>query len=134
MPTHIDSTAADHFATAWAAAWNARDLDAVLALYDDAFEMTSPYIIEMAGEPSGTLRGKEAVAAYWRTALARMPRLHFEIEAALPGVRTVALLYRNGLKQCVEVLEFNAAGKVVRGEAHYLHGVLTSDPITSTTG
>jgi len=133
MATHIDAAAAEAFAASWAGAWNARDLGAVLAHYDDGFEMTSPYIIDIAGEPGGTLRGKDAVAAYWRKALDRMPTLRFEIEAVLPGVRTIAILYRSGLKRCVEVLEFGPSGKIVRGEAHYLHGSLVSEPITPAT-
>ena len=30
--------------------------------------MTSTYVVTIAGEPTGTLRGKEAVGAYWRAA------------------------------------------------------------------
>ena len=61
----IDKTFAEHFAADWIESWNAHDLDRILAHYSDDFEMSSPYIITVAGEPSGTLRGEEAVRAYW---------------------------------------------------------------------
>ena len=44
------------FFTEWIAAWNARDLERVLAHYHEDFEMTSPVIVQIAGEPSGTNR------------------------------------------------------------------------------
>jgi ketosteroid isomerase-like protein len=34
---------AQSFASSWASAWNAHDLDRVLEHYEDDFEMASPY-------------------------------------------------------------------------------------------
>jgi hypothetical protein len=42
------------FAEGWAA-WNAHDLDRILAHYSDEFEMTTPFIVKLMGEPTGTL-------------------------------------------------------------------------------
>jgi ketosteroid isomerase-like protein len=56
---------AERFAEEWVAAWNARDVARILSHYDDDFEMASPRIVEIAGEPSGVLRCKERVGAYW---------------------------------------------------------------------
>ena len=69
---------ADSFADEWIAAWNAHDLPRVLSHYEDDFEMASPLIIEVAGEPSGVLRGKKNVSAYWEKALGQVPDLRFE--------------------------------------------------------
>ena len=44
-------------AEGWAAAWNARDLDRILAHYSDDFEMTTPFFVKLMGEPSGLPRG-----------------------------------------------------------------------------
>jgi ketosteroid isomerase-like protein len=55
----LDKAFADHFAQDWIDAWNARDVERVLAHYTDDFEMSSPVIIRVTGEASGTLRGKE---------------------------------------------------------------------------
>ena len=70
---------AQRFADEWIAAWNAHDLERILAHYEDDFEMSSPVIVAIGGEPSGRLRGKAAVGAYWSAALKRMPDLHFEL-------------------------------------------------------
>jgi len=60
----IDKDFAEGFAAARIEAWNIRDLNRVLSHYADGFEMSSPLIVQVAGEPSGTLRGKAAIAAY----------------------------------------------------------------------
>jgi ketosteroid isomerase-like protein len=115
--THAEALA---FAGEWAAAWNAHDLVRILAHYADDFTMTSPYIAAIAGEPSGTLRGKEAVGAYWRAALGRFPDLRFELTGVLVGVESVAICYNGvrGVRAC-EVLTFDAEGRAVRAVAHY---------------
>ena len=111
---------AEQFAKNWIAAWNAHDLDQVLALYRDDFSMASPYIAAIAGEASGRLQGKQAVRAYWQAALERMPELHFELIDCLCGMNSVVLYYRSaGAKLAAEFFEFDADGKVSRAAAHY---------------
>jgi len=85
----MDADFAHRFADEWIAAWNSHDLDRILAHYEDDFEMSSPVIRIVAGEPSGKLRGKTAVGAYWSRALQRSPDLHFE----LVGVRAAFAHY-----------------------------------------
>src|SRR5436190_1263756 len=105
---------ARHFAQEWIAAWNAHDLDRILAHYSDDFEMASPYIIEVVGEPSGRLKGKPAVAAYWTKALSKLPDLHFELIDVLAGASSVAIVYYGrGRRRVCEVFFFDASGKVV---------------------
>lgn len=117
MPT---AASARRFADEWIAAWNAHDLPRVLSHYDDAFQMASPKIVEIAGEPSGVLRGKAAVAAYWTKALAGNPELRFDLLGVFVGATGVALHYRNQVGRfAVEVFEMNDAGLVVRAAAHY---------------
>jgi len=111
---------AEGFAAGWIKSWNAHDLDAVLAHYSDDFEMSSPYIVSIAGEASGSLRGKPAVRAYWSKALGLMPDLHFELLAVLVGVRSITLHYRSaGGRLSAEVLHFGPDDKVVSAFAHY---------------
>ncbi len=111
---------ADVLADEWIAAWNAHDLPRVLAHYTEDFEMQSPFIAQIAGEPSGILRGKAAVGAYWAKALQRNPTLHFEKLGVLVGAQSVAIHYRNHQgRLVVEVVELDASGKVVRAAAHY---------------
>jgi hypothetical protein len=111
---------AEHFADEWISSWNAHDLPGILAHYDDAFEMASPRIADIAGEPSGVLLGKDQVGAYWDRALRLMPDLRFEKLGVFVGARSVAIHYRNQAGRIgVETLEFDDAGRVIRAAAHY---------------
>lgn len=115
----IDPGHAKRFAAEWIDAWNAHDLERILAHYADDFEMASPVIAQVAGEPSGVLRGKANVAAYWRKALALRPDLHFTLERVLVGAQSVAIAYRGHRGASVETFWFGVDGKVVRAAAHY---------------
>jgi hypothetical protein len=106
------------FAADWVAAWNRRDLDAVLGHYADGVEFTSPFAVRLTGD--GTVRGKDALRAYFAAALAKFPDLHFRLRHALPGVNSLVLVYdsvENLL--AAEVFEFDASGTVSRVRCHY---------------
>jgi len=110
---------AAHFAADWIASWNAHDLPRILSHYTDDFEMSSPYIVQLLGEPAGKLKGKAAVGEYWRRALERTPTLHFELLETLVGVDSLVLYYRGARGLAAEVFFFNAAGLVTKASAHY---------------
>lgn len=116
----IDRTFAEHFAADWIDAWNRHDVDRILAHYADDFEMSSPVIVEIAGEPSGRLKGKEAVGSYWRKALELLPDLHFDLLATLVGVNSITLYYNGVRGPSAEVFHFDESGKVARALAHYV--------------
>ncbi len=118
----IDQAFADHFAADWIAAWNARDLERVLAHYTEDFEMSSPVIVRVTGEPSGRLQGRDRVGAYWARALQLNPALHFELVTTLRGMDSVTLYYRNTRGLAAEVFHFTPEGKVCRAYAHYAEG------------
>ena len=111
--------AARAFAEGWVDAWNAHDLNAVLAHYSDDFEFSSPLVIQVAGEPTGTLKGKAAVQAYWRAALACVPTLRFDLVDVLAGVGCLTILYRGHRGLAAELFELDANGRAVRGRALY---------------
>jgi hypothetical protein len=119
----LDHEFAARFADEWIAAWNTRDVDAVLAHYDDGITFTSPFIVRVAGEPTGTLTGKPALRAYFDKALAAVPNLRFELITVFRGLDSIVLHYRShrneGSVLAAEVLIFGANGKVVRGYANY---------------
>lgn len=110
---------AEHFARDWIEAWNSHDLDRILSHYSDDFVMSSPYIAQIANEPSGTLRGKAAVSDYWALALQRMPTLHFEHLQTFTGADSVTIYYRGARGLAAEVFFFGADGRVVKACAHY---------------
>jgi hypothetical protein len=116
----IDKRFAEQFASDWIDSWNSHDLDRILSHYSDQFEMSSPVIIQVAGEPSGTLKGKNAVGAYWAKALQLIPDLRFELLSILIGVNSITLYYKGARgRLAAEVFHFGPDKKVVRAYAHY---------------
>ncbi len=110
---------AEHFATEWIAAWNSHDLEEILSHYCEDFEMSSPLIVQLMREPTGTLHGKSAIRVYWEKALARLPDLHFELTAVLIGASSIVIQYDGPRGRSAEVFWFNNAGQVSRAAAHY---------------
>ena len=104
---------AERFAKEWVAAWNSHDLVRILSHYEDDFEMSSPIITALVGEPSGRLRGKTAKA------LQSIPNLRFELLTALAGVNSITVYYSGHRGLAAEVLHFGPSGKVREAFAHY---------------
>jgi ketosteroid isomerase-like protein len=111
---------AEAFAHEWIEVWNSHDLDRIMAHYTEDFEMTSPKIVQYIGNPSGTLKGKENVRAYWKIGLERNPNLYFELIHIMVSVDSVTIYYKNHeAKFVAEVIYLNADGKGIKGTAHY---------------
>jgi SnoaL-like protein len=111
---------AKRFADDWIRDWNSHDMNAILSHYADGFEMQSPMIVEIAGETSGILKGKDKVGAYWSQGLKKFPDLRFFLVGVLRGVRSLTLYYRGvDGKLAAEVFFFNGQGKIEKGIAHY---------------
>lgn len=107
------------FAQDWIEAWNRHDLDAVLDLFTRDFEFRSPYIIELAGEASGCLRGHEAIRRYWETGIARIPDLHFRLIDVLAGVSSLTIYYAGHRGMVAETFHLDGNGKAVQAGACY---------------
>jgi hypothetical protein len=108
------------FAEQWAAAWNRRDVDAVLAHFHDDVVFTSPVAAELIPDSAGVVHGKVALREYWLAALAVVPDLHFDIVGVYGGASVLVINYRNQRGNLVcEVLEFDGA-LVCRGHGTYL--------------
>ena len=110
---------ANQFAQEWLSAWNSHDLKAILSHYADDFEMNSPYIVAITGEPSGRLDGKKSVGQYWAAALAKYPQLYFQLHQVLIGVQSVVIHYQGLKGMAAETFVFNQEGKVIKSIAHY---------------
>ncbi len=116
----LDKAKAEAFASEWIAVWNSHDLQRILAHYSEDFEFSSPFIVQVVGEPSGHLRGKKAVGDYWAKALARIPDLRFTLRSVLWGVSSLVIHYRrHDGRVTAEWFEFGEQGLVVRSAAHY---------------
>lgn len=66
-------------ATRWFAAFNAHDLEQLLALYAEDAEHFSPKLKIRHPETQGLIRGKSALRAWWRDAFDRLPSLRYEV-------------------------------------------------------
>lgn len=110
-------------AQAWIAAWNRRDVDAVIAAFAPDARFRSPFAGQLTG--SATIDGREAIEAYWRQALERIDHLHFRLLAAVcdaPAQR-MAVHYEATLgdttRRACEIFVFRNGMKV---EAEALYG------------
>lgn len=108
------------FAKEWIASWNSHNLEDILSHYSDDIEITTPMIKMALGSNNGTLKGKNAVANYWRKALDKLPDLHFELYEITEGVGCVALYYKSVMeRKAIELMFFNDEGKVCKMVACY---------------
>lgn len=121
MPT--DHASAQRWALNWIAAWNARDVEAVLLLFGDHCEFRSPKAATITGH--GTVRGKPALRAYWQAALAAIPSLQFTFEAVhwdgAAGTLLIRYVAAIGGQRLLaaEIFDFDDQGTVARGTALY---------------
>ena len=111
---------ARQFASEWIAAWNSHDLEAILSHYDENVVLTSPVAAKLLNDPSGTVRGKNALREYFHRGLEAFPNLRFELQDVMFGLSSVVLCYENqkGTKTA-EFMEFGQNGKVIRVVANY---------------
>jgi ketosteroid isomerase-like protein len=108
------------FADAWVQAWNAHDVEAVLAHFSDDVVFSSPVAARVLPDSGGVVRGKAALRHYWTTALGMLPDLHFEVVGVYRGESTLVINYRNERGGLVnEVLVFDG-GLVREGHGTYL--------------
>ncbi len=113
MPVH-------EFANHWIESWNSHNLDSIMSHYDDAVILTSPIAAQLLNDPSGTVRGKDALRSYFKRGLEAYPNLQFTLMDVMSGLNSVVLYYTNqkGTKTG-EFMEFAPNGKVVRVVANY---------------
>ena len=80
-------------ARAWLQAFNAHDVDALVALYAPGATHTSPKIRALHPETGGRLVGAGALSAWWRDANARIPGLRYEPTALTANEDRVLVEY-----------------------------------------
>jgi ketosteroid isomerase-like protein len=114
---------AHRFAAAWVAAWNRRDLDAIVEHYADDIVLTSPLVARRFVRVDGTLRGRDELREYVAVGLHSAPNLRIEPHHTLVGMDGVTVVYtRENGALVAEVMILNAQGKVRRARAFY-HGL-----------
>ena len=80
-------------ARAWLEAFNAYDVDALVALYSEGATHISPKIRALHPDTGGKLVGKAALARWWREANARLPGLRYELTALTASAERVFIEY-----------------------------------------
>lgn len=75
---HSGQPALITLAREWLDAFNAKDLERLLSLYDDKAVHTSPKLRDRLPETKGEVRGKQALRAWWADAMQRLPGLRYE--------------------------------------------------------
>jgi hypothetical protein len=117
MPSELN---AKEFAADWIAAWNSHDLDGILCHYSPDVVLTSPVAAKILNDPSGTVRGKNALGNYFKLGLETYPNLRFDLQDVMQGLASVVLCYTNqkGTKTA-EFMELDESGKVIRVVANY---------------
>lgn len=111
------------FAAEWCDAWDAHDIERVLAHFHDDAIFTSPAAAKLIPETNGNLIAKNVIRAYWTKALTQIPDLRFDVLQVFGGIETVVILYRNQKGVSVsEVLIFQG-GRVAYGHGTYPVGI-----------
>jgi hypothetical protein len=80
-------------ARAWMKAFNAHDVDALVALYADDATHTSPKLRALYPDSGGALRSKAALSKWWRDSNARLPNLRYEERALTANDERVFVEY-----------------------------------------
>ena len=111
---------AHKFAEEWIAAWNSRDLDRIMAHYAENAVLISPVAAKLLSDPSGAVKGKQALRAYFKKGLDAFPQLKFELIETMWGLSSIVLYYVNqkGTKSG-EFMEMDAEGQVIKVVANY---------------
>ncbi|GFE49635.1 hypothetical protein So717_13880 [Roseobacter cerasinus] len=104
------------FADEWEAAWNAHDLDRILAHYSADVVFRSQKAMRLTGR--GEIHGRDALRAYWAAALDQQPDLSFIVVDVLRGHGMLVILYRNQSDVlAAETLRFGTDGLIVEASA-----------------
>ena len=108
------------FADEWIQAWNCHNLDQIMEHYADNVVLISPVAAKLLNDPSGAVKGKQAVRAYFKKGLEAYPQLKFELIEVMWGLSSVVLHYVNqkGTKSG-EFMELDGVGRVVKVVANY---------------
>ena len=111
---------AQEFARDWVEAWNSHDIDRILTHYDDDVVLVSPVALNLL-KNDGSVRGKDALRAYFLRGLEAYPDLRFDLIDVLWGLETIVLLYANNVRgnKTAEVMQISLAGKVLCVWANY---------------
>lgn len=77
--SHYMSNQTQQIAIRWFEAFNAKNLENLLALYDEDSSHYSPKLKAKKPETNGLIEGKEAMRIWWQNAFTNIPSLHYKV-------------------------------------------------------
>jgi 8-oxo-dGTP pyrophosphatase MutT (NUDIX family) len=112
-------------ARAWLAAFNAQDIEALLALYADDAVHVSPKLRDRQPETGGRITGKAAMRAWWSDAFSRLPSLRYVERRVVAEGKSVLLEYARTVEGDPELLvaeryDVDDDGLIIK--SHVFHG------------
>ncbi|NJO80381.1 MAG: nuclear transport factor 2 family protein [Cyanobacteria bacterium RM1_2_2] len=111
---------AHELAEHWVQAWNSHDLDEIMSHYEEDVVLVSPVAAKILNDPSGTVKGKEALRNYFKKGLEVYPDLKFELIDVMWGLFSVVVYYINQKgSKAGELMEVGSTGKITKVIAHY---------------
>jgi len=102
----------------WVEAWNARDLDEIVACYSADVEFVLPALV--GGDGDRRIGGREALREHFRHGLELAPNLTVTEESLLTGPSGFAILYRReDGHRAIEAVELDPDGLAGRVRVYY---------------
>jgi ketosteroid isomerase-like protein len=89
----MSQTQPEQIAFRWFEAFNSKDLERLLSLYDDNAEHYSPKLKAGKPETNGLVKGKAAMREWWQDAFDRLPSLHYEVKSLTANEERVFMEY-----------------------------------------
>ena len=77
----------------WFDAFNTKNLEKLLELYDDEAQHFSPKLKIRQPETNGLIIGKEAMRVWWQDAFDRLPTLHYKVTSLTANTDRVFMEY-----------------------------------------
>ncbi|KGO90523.1 nuclear transport factor 2 family protein [Flavobacterium suncheonense] len=107
----------------WFEAFNTKQLEKLLSLYDDEAQHFSPKLKIRKPETNGLVVGKEAMRAWWQDAFERLPSLHYKVTSLTANTDRIFMEYirqveGEGDMLVAEVLEVRD-GKIIASRVYH---------------
>jgi len=114
---------AEQTAMRWFEAFNTKQLEKLLELYDDDAEHFSPKLKIHRPETNGLVKGKQALRDWWQDAFDRLPTLHYKVKTLTANDYRVFMEYTRTVlgeedMEIAEVLEMRD-GKIVFSRVYH---------------
>ena len=112
----------------WFEAFNTKELEKLLSLYDDEAKHFSPKLKIRQPETNGLVVGKQAMREWWQDAFDRLPSLHYKVTSLTANTDRVFMEYIRQVEEeedmlVAEVLEVRD-GKIIASRVY--HGYIKS--------